>query len=85
MAKLAKEDMETFKIKQTELIQRFDPKILKQNRALPPIENSNGTALTARGSSSNSFSLPPLTNRNPNKLQWNGLELKPIEEHESID
>ncbi|CDW90120.1 UNKNOWN [Stylonychia lemnae] len=37
MARLAHEDLETFKEKQTQLIKKFDPRELKQQRALPPI------------------------------------------------
>eukprot|EP00347_Sterkiella_histriomuscorum_P005815 403355166 len=37
MARLAHEDIETFKQKQTEMIQKFDAKQLRQQRALPPI------------------------------------------------
>ena len=58
MAKLAKEDLETFKDKQIQIIKKFDPKELKLKRSLPPIQLNNNFGNAAKKSSKNSISSP---------------------------
>ena len=62
MARLAKVDIDTFNEKQVEKMKKLDPKILKQQRALPPIQGRLSVRGVSVAAATNQYTqLPVLT------------------------